>query len=100
MACEAWLKGTIPHAYATHTLRTAQEMIEDEAQTIQAQPQGASGELQASLASSALGTAQVINQMRAAVERRDNQALSQLLRQLEAEEQAIKGAAKSGGVQP
>jgi hypothetical protein len=100
MASEAWLKGTVPHAYATHTLRTAQEMMEDEAQTIQEESQAGAAELQTSLINRVRGLGQLIDRMRAAIEKRDNEALSQLLKQLEAEDQTIKELAKSGGAQP
>ena len=99
MVGEAWLKGTVPHAYAARTLRTAQVSLEDEARTIQEQPQG-KGELQASLANQVRGISQVIDKMRAAIESRDAQTLDGLLKQLLAEEQKIKGLASSGGVQP
>ena len=99
MAGEAWLKGTVPHAYAARTLRTAEETLEDEARTIQEQAQD-KGELQASLASRVRETGQVIDRMRAAIESRDAQTLDGLLKQLAAGEQTMKGLVSSGGVQP
>jgi hypothetical protein len=99
MAGEAWLKGTVPHAYAARTLRTAHETLEDEARTIQEQPQD-KGEFQASLVGQVRGISQVIDRMRAAIESRDAQTLDGLLKQLLTEEQAMKGLASSGGVQP
>jgi hypothetical protein len=99
MVCEAWLKGTVPHAYAAHTLQTAGETLEDEAGTIQ--EQSGEGGLQSSLVKEVRGVGQIINGMRAAIESRDNQALTLLLKQLYAEEQALNAlAGSSGGARP
>lgn len=100
MASEAWLKGTVPHAYAAHTLRTAQETIADEAQTIQEESQAGAAELPASLAGRVRGLGQLIGGMRAAIEKRDGEALAQLLKQLEAEDRALRGVIDGGGARP
>lgn len=95
---EAWLKGDVPHAYATKTLSNAQETLQEEAKTIEElKPEAGTG-LRDQLLNQTRSAAQVIDQMRAAVEKRDHQALAQLVKQLEAEEQAVKATAKSGGV--
>ena len=95
MAAEAWLKGSVPRAYTAQTLLAAEETLHEEARTIQAQQ---ASEPQASLLARAQSAGQVIGQMRAAVEGDDRQALAQLLKQLEAEEQAVKSLA--GGARP
>jgi hypothetical protein len=100
MAGESWLKGSVPRAYASQTLRAAQETIEDEAQTIQGQPADENSQLQSSLAGQARELGQVIDRMRASVESGDNNALTQLLKQLDAEAQALKASAEGGGVGP
>jgi phytoene/squalene synthetase len=100
MAGEAWLKGTVPHAYAARTLRTAEETLEDEARTIQEDKSQDAAELRASLAGHVRGVSQVVGQMRAAIESRDAPTLDGLLKQLEAGEQKIKALAGSGGAQP
>lgn len=100
MVSEAWLKGDVPHAYAMRALRTAQETIQEEAQTAQEQKAEGVAALQSSLVGQARSLEQLIAQMRAAIEKRDGETLAQLLKQLEAEEQAIKSLDKSGGAQP
>lgn len=100
MAGEAWLKDHVPHAYAERTLRTAQETIQEETKTAQEQKPDGAAELQSSLVAQAREIEQLIDQMRAAVEKRDKETLAQLLKRLEAEEQAIKASDKSGGVKP
>ncbi|HKR00577.1 MAG TPA: hypothetical protein VJT09_07880 [Pyrinomonadaceae bacterium] len=99
MTGEAWAQGSVPRAYAAHTLRTAREALQEETGTIGEPAQGG-GELQASLAARTEKVAQVIEGMRATVERDDKQALTQLLEQLKAEEREMKALAASGGVQP
>lgn len=98
MAGEEWLKGSVPRAYTAQTLLAAEETLQDEARTIQGQQaEGATPEAQSLLArTQSVGL--VIGQMRAAIESGDNQALAQLLKQLEAEEQAVKSLA--GGARP
>ena len=101
MAGESWLKGTVPHAYAAHTLRMAEASLQEEAKTIQEQQaSGGTTALHAALAAQALKLGQSVEQMRAAVERRDGSSLAQLLKQLEAEEQAAKALGEGGGVRP
>jgi hypothetical protein len=100
MVSEAWLKGYLPHAYAARTLRTAQETLSEEVKTIQEQSSEGVAELHTSLISQARSLEQLIGQMRAAVESRDGSTLSQLLKQLEGEEQTVKASARSGGAQP
>jgi flagellar motility protein MotE (MotC chaperone) len=100
MAGEAWLKGTVPHAYAAQTLRTAKETIEEELKTVEEQQPEGAATLQASLAARARSLVQVVERMRAAVESRDGSNVPQLLKQLETEEQAVKLIAEGGGIQP
>jgi hypothetical protein len=97
---QSWLKGNVPHAYAAQTLRAAQETLEDEAQSIQEQSTEGDSQLQSSLAGQVRAISQVINLMRSSVESRDNNALTQLLKRLDAEDKAVKAAAASGGVGP
>jgi hypothetical protein len=100
MVGEAWLKGYLPHAYASRTLRTAQETLSEEVKTVEAQGSEGVAELHTSVMSQARSLEQLIGQVRAAVENRDGSTLSELLKQLEREEQTIKALARSGGVQP
>ncbi|HUQ33000.1 MAG TPA: hypothetical protein VM095_12845 [Pyrinomonadaceae bacterium] len=100
MVCEAWLKGNVPHAYAAQTLQAAQETLEDEARIIQEQAGEGNPQLQSSLALQVRVLGQVINSMRVAVDSRDNQTLAQLLKRLDAEDQATKAMTGSGGVGP
>jgi len=95
MAGEAWLKGSVPRAYTAQTLLAAEETLQEETRTIQGQQ---ASELQASLLGRTQSVDLVVGQMRAAVESGDKQALAQLLKQLEAEEQAVKSLA--GGARP
>jgi len=100
MAGEAWLKGSVPQAYAAQTLRAAQETLQEEAKALEeALPNSAAAELHASLLKQARSIAGVIGQMRAAVEKRDRQTLSHLLKQLEAEQQALHALSKRGGAE-
>ena len=98
MVAEAWLKGSVPRAYTAQTLLAAEETLQDEARTIQGQQADGAAELRVSLLGRTQSIGLVIGQMRAAVESRDDQALARLLKQLAAEEQAIKSLA--GGAQP
>ena len=98
MVGEARLKGSVPRAYTAQTLLAAEETLQDEARTIQGQQAEGAAELQAALLARTQSVGLVIGQMRAAVEGSDKQALGQLLKQLDAEEQAIKSLA--GGAQP
>ena len=91
LAGEAWLKGSVPRAYAVQTFRVAAETLEDEAQTIQ----GQQAEEATGLTRAAGAT---IGRMRAAVAGGDRQALAQLLGQLGGEEQALRSLA--GGARP
>jgi len=100
MVGEAWLKGAVPNAYAAHTLRTAGESLSEAIRTLSEQSPEGVAELQTSLMGQARSLEQLVEQMRAAVENRDGSALSQLLKQLEGEEQTIKALAKNGGIQP
>ena len=100
MACEAWLKGAVPTAYATQTLRVAETSLQEEEKAIAEQQAGDAAELRASLAGQARKLGQVIAQMRAAIERRDVGSLAPLLKQLEADEQALKALNAGGGARP
>jgi hypothetical protein len=101
MVCEAWLKGALPHAYAVDTLQTAEDTLEGQALALQAQSSESDAALRSSVIKEVRGVGQIINGMRAAVERRDNQALALLLKQLEAEEGALKALVGSaGGTRP
>jgi hypothetical protein len=98
MVGEAWQKGSVPHAYALETLSNAHKTLSDETKTIEELKPEAGAELRDQLLNQTRSINQVIEQMRAAVEKKDNQALAQLVKQLEAEEQTVKATAKSGGV--
>jgi hypothetical protein len=100
MVGEAWLRGAVPNAYAAHTLQTAEESLSEVIRTLQAQKLEGVAELQTSLTGQARSLEQLVKQMRADIENRDGSALSQLLKQLEEEEQTIKALARSGGLQP
>jgi|SRR5918911_4977980 uncharacterized protein YPO0396 len=94
MVGDAWLKGAVPHAYVTKTLVNARETLQEETKTIEELKPEAGAEL----LDQTRNVGQLVEQMRAAIEKKDNQTLAQLLKQLEAEEQAVKATAKSGGV--
>ena len=98
MVGDAWLKGAVPHAYVTKTLVNARETLQEETKTIEELKPEAGAELRAQLLDQTRSVGQLVEQMRAAIEKKDNQTLAQLLKQLEAEEQAVKATAKSGGV--
>jgi hypothetical protein len=100
MVGEAWLKGAVPNAYAAHTLQTAKESLSEAIRTLSEQSSEGVAELQTSLMGQARSIGQLVEQMRVAVENRDGNALSQLLKQLEGEEQTIKALARNGGIQP
>jgi hypothetical protein len=100
MVGEAWLKGAVPNAYAAHTLQTASESLSEAIRTLSEQSPEGVAELQTSLMGQARSLQQLVEQMRADIENRDGNALSQLLKQLEGEEQTTKSLAKSGGIQP
>lgn len=100
MVGEAWLKGAVPNAYAAHTLQTAGESLSEAIRTLQEQSPEGVAELRTSLVGQARSLEQLVEQMRADIENRDRNALSQLLKQLEGEEQTIKALAKNGGIQP
>ena len=98
MTGEAWLKQALPRAYTAQTFRIAGETMQEEMKTIRERPGGGAAEPWASLFNQAGMVGQLTERMREAVEKRDDQALDQLLKQLETQEQAIKALAKSGGV--
>lgn len=100
MVGEAWLKGAVPNAYAAHTLQTAKESLSEAIRALSEQKLEGVAELQTSLVGQARSLEQLVEQMRTDIENRDANALSQLLKQLEGEEQTTKSLAKSGGLQP
>ena len=103
MVGETWLRGAVPHAYAKHTLLMAETSLQEATKALEQErqqlPEGASA-LHASIVNQSRSTEQLINQMRVTIEKRDGEALFQLLKQLERDEQVIKALARSGGVQP
>lgn len=100
MVGEEWLKGAVPNAYAAHTLQTAKESLAEAIRTLSEQSPEGTAELQTSLLGQARSLERLVEQMRAAIENRDGSTLSQLLKQLEGEEQIIKALTTSGGLQP
>ena len=100
MVGEEWLKGAVPNAYAAHTLQTAGESLSEAIRTLEEQSPEGAAELRTPLIGQARSLEQLVEQMRADIENRDGNALSQLLKQLEGEEQSIKALAKNGGIQP
>jgi hypothetical protein len=100
MTGEMWLKDNVPHAYASQTLRMAAESLQEELKTIDEQQAASASTLSSTLAAKARELMQLIEQMRAAVENRDKSSVAQLLKQLEAEEQAVKAMSEEGGAKP
>jgi hypothetical protein len=97
---QSWLKGNVPRAYAVQTLQAAQETLDEEAQAIGEQSTEGNSQIKSSLAGQARGLSQLINLMRAAVDSSDNQTLTQLLKRFDAEDEAMKAVAGTGGGGP
>lgn len=100
MTGEMWLKGNVPDAYASRTLRTAQESLQEEVKTIDEEQPAGTLTPSSTLAANGRELVQLIKQMRESVEDRNESNVAQLLKQLEAEEQAVKAMNEEGGAKP
>lgn len=86
MVGDAWIKGTVPEAYAKETLSKTQEELQKETETLK-------------LADSAPAHSQILEQLKQlkdtvaqmskAVEQKDQQAMNQQIQQLSSQEQTI-----------
>jgi len=96
MAGEAWAEGDVPDAYARRTLETAQENLQETAETLKTTEEiPANQKSQAEEQINSLR--QTLNRMQAAVESDDKQSLAQSLDQLNEQKQALEAFAKSAG---
>jgi hypothetical protein len=99
MTGEAWMNSAVPKAYATRTLREAQQTIHEEIDTIRKLSSASMPDTSAALLERLQALERVAGQMATAVEQEDRAALTEQLKQLSAEEQKIKSFKESGGVQ-
>ena len=99
MVCEAWLGGTVPTRYAERTLQTARQTLSEQRDTLGRSPSDTSGSLSKAL-EQIRNLEATIEEMRGSVQAGDRASLERQLRQLAAEEQALKTLTQDAGGQP
>ena len=89
LVADAWRNGSVPTLYATRTLQTARETLQEEQEKVGKPELQQLGEARARLLTRLQNLGQVIGEMQATIERNDHQALAELLDRLTAEESAL-----------
>jgi hypothetical protein len=93
MVGEALQNGKVPSAYAARTFEAAGQNLQEESRTLEKSadiPAAGRADLQAQIAR----LEQIVRQLKAAAEGKDNAALAQQVEQLTAEEQSLKSSRK------
>jgi uncharacterized protein (UPF0147 family) len=101
MVGETWSGGSVPSAYASRSLRTAAEALEESRAILNAvaQDDSSTRDLRSALLSEIQKLKQVCEGMRASVAARDSAALSGQLKQLSSIEGEIAELKKAAGIQ-
>ena len=96
MVADAWTRGAVPTAYAKQSLQTAQQTLQDEAQTFSQSP-AATTQRGAALLQALQQLERMLGMMAQAVEREDRALLATQIAQLTVEEQHLSEFGKIGG---